>query len=207
MENYICIGGRKVELTEEQIDVLLDRNKCVDGEACVRELKDVPVGGVFKIGEREFIVLEHTEYGTSALLKDLIEDETQFGENNNFDGSTVDEICGEFAEKLEGFIGEDSLLFHEVDLTADDGLRDYGTVERKVSLLTSDMYRRHVYTIDMHKVDAWWWLATPHSTPTHCDYNWVKCVSPSGNIFNISIYNFNRGFRPFCIFNSNIFVS
>ena len=207
MENYICIGGRKVELTEEQIDVLLDRNKCIGpGEAPKRELRDVPVGGVFMVGEYEFFVLDHTEYGTSALMKNLIEDETQFGDNNNFDGSTVDEICGEFAEKLEGIVG-DGLLMHDVDLTSDDGLKDYGTVERKVSLLTAELYRRYVYAIDMHKVDAWWWLATPHSTPTHCDYNWVKCVSPSGYFGDNGHYGSSRGGRPFCIFKSNIFVS
>lgn len=208
MENYICIGGRKVEFTEEQLDVLLDRDKCIGpGTAPKRELKDVPVGGLFKIGEHTFIVLEHTEYGTSALLKDLIEDETQFGESNNFDGSTVDEICGEFAEKLEGIVGEGNLLPHDVDLTADDGLKDYGVIERKVSILTADLYRRHVYTIDTHKVDSWWWLATPHSTNTHVDYNCVKCVSPSGCICNNDSVLNHRGVRPFCIFKSNIFVS
>lgn len=208
MENYICIGGRKVELTEEQLDVLLDRDKSIGpGSALMRELRDVPVGGLFEVGEHTFIVLEHTEYGTSALLKDLIEDEIQFGENNNFDGSTVDEICGEFAEKLESIVGEGNLLPHDVDLTSDDGLKDYGTVERKVSLLTTELYRRYVYAIDMHKVDAWWWLATPHSTHTHCDCNWVKCVSPSGFVYNYGHFNYYFGVRPFCIFKSNIFVS
>ena len=206
MENYICLNGNKVELTDEQVAKLLGRI-VGEGERPVRMLSDIPVGGVFKIGEREFIVLEHTDYGTAVLFKDLYVDDVEFGENNNFDGSNVDKICGEFAAELEDLIGEDSLLLHEVDLTADDGLRDYGTVERKVSLLTADMYRRHVYTIDMHKVDAWWWLATPHSTNTHVDYNWVKCVSPSGFIFNGNLYYFNGGVRPFCIFKSNIFVS
>lgn len=206
MDNYICLNGNKVELTDEQVAKLLDRI-VGEGERPVRMLSDIPVGGVFEIGEHTFIVLEHTEYGTSALLKDLIEDETQFGESNNFDGSTVDEICGEFAEKLEGMVGEGNLLPHDVDLTADDGLKDYGTVERKVSLLTAELYRRYVYAIDMHKVDAWWWLATPHSTNTHVDYNWVKCVSPSGNFFNDYHYVNYYGVRPFCIFKSNIFVS
>ena len=206
MNNYICLNGNKVELTDEQVAKLLGRI-VGEGERPVRMLSDIPVGGVFKIGEREFIVLEHTDYGTAVLFKDLYVDDVEFGENNNFDGSNVDKICGEFAAELEDLIGEDSLLLHEVDLTADDGLRDYGTIERKVSLLTADMYRRHVYTIDMHKVDAWWWLATPHSTSIHCDYNWVKCVSPSGGIDYDYDYNYVSGVRPFCILKSNIFVS
>ena len=169
MENYICLNGNKVELTDEQVAKLLGRI-VGEGERPVRMLSDIPVGGVFKIGEREFIVLEHTDYGTAVLFKDLYVDDVEFGENNNFDGSNVDKICGEFAAELEDLIGEDSLLLHEVDLTADDGLRDYGTVERKVSLLTADMYRRHVYTIDMHKVDAWW-LYYP---PREGRYEWAE---------------------------------
>lgn len=206
MENYICLNGNKVELTAEQVAKLLGRIEG-EGECPVRMLSDIPVGGVFKIGEREFIVLEHTDYGTAVLLKDLYVDNVEFGENNNFDGSNVDEICGEFAEKLEGVVGEGNLLLHDIDLTADDGLKDYGTIERKVSLLTAELYRRYVYAIDMHKVDAWWWLATPYSTPTHCDYNWVKCVSPSGYIGDLGHYFSNFGVRPFCSFVSSISVS
>jgi hypothetical protein len=206
MENYICLNGRKVELTSEQVAELLG-GVVGEGEKPLRELRDIPVGGVFKIGEYEFFVLEHSDYGTAVLLKELYVNNVKFGENNNFDGSNVDEICGEFVEVLEGIVGEDNLLLHDVDLTADDGLSDYGTVERKVSLLTADMYRRHVYTIDMHKLDSWWWLATPHSTNTHADYNWVKCVSPSGIInYDLSCSNIG-GVRPFCILKSNIFVS
>ena len=206
MNNYICLNGNKVELTDEQVAKLLGRI-VGEGERPVRMLSDIPVGGVFKIGEREFIVLERTDYGTAVLLKDLYVDDVEFGENNNFDGSNVDRICGEFAAELEGLIGEDSLLLHEVDLTADDGLSDYGTIERKVSLLTTDMYRRHVYTIDMHKVDAWWWLATPDSTDEYNNADWCICVSPPGNIDYYDNYGINIGVRPFCIFKSNIFVS
>ena len=196
MNNYICLNGNKVELTDEQVAKLLGRI-VGEGERPVRILSDIPVGGVFKIGEHTFIVLEHTEYGTAALLKDLIENETQFGENNNFDGSTVDEICGEFAEKLECVVGEGNLLLHDVDLTADDGLKDYGTIERKVSLLTAELYRRYVYAIDMHKVDAWWWLATPDSTDEYNNADWCICVSPSGNIVIINNYYTITAFARF----------
>jgi len=68
------------------------------------------------------------------------------------------------------------------------------------------MYRQFVDILDEHKIDAWWWLATPYSTPRHEHTSWVKCVSPSGYIGYGGYYHC-RGVRPFCILNSNIFVS
>jgi hypothetical protein len=118
----------------------------------------------------------------------------------------VEDICNEFAEELAGIVGADNVLLHDVDLTSDDGLKDYGVVKRRVSLLTADMYRQFVDILDEHKIDAWWWLATPYSTPRHEHTIWVKCVSPSGGI-DFGSYSDVRGVRPFCILNSNIFVS
>ena len=95
----------------------------------------------------------------------------------------------------------------EVDLTSDDGLKDYGKVERRAASLTAEQYRKYVAVLDRHKPDAWWWLATPHSTATHGNEDWVKCVSPSGGIhYGHYFYGFN-GVRPFCILKSSIFVS
>ena len=103
-------------------------------------------------------------------------------------------------------MGAENLIGHTVDLTADDGLKCYGSVTRKMSLLTAEQYRKYVYLIDEHKLDKWWWLATAWSTPKHDDTSWIKCVSPRGNIY-YGIYDRNSGVRPFCILKSNIFVS
>jgi hypothetical protein len=199
MKNYICINGKKIELTEDQITEI--KNSLGLHE---RKLSEIPVGDTFKVGKFEFIVLEHTDYGTAVLLKDLYVDTVEFGENNNFDGSNVDKICSEFAKTIGDLIGEDNLLAHEVDLTSDDGLKDYGTIDRKVSLLTADLYRRYVYTIDKYKTGKWWWLSTPYSTKTHENDAWIKCVSPSGYGIRGCDY---CGVRPFCILKSDIFVS
>ena len=132
---------------------------------------------------------------------------TKFGENNNFSGSTVDGICEKFADELAKLIGSVALIEHEVDLTADDGLKDYGTVNRRVSLLTAQQYREHVYTLDKHKLDAWWWLATPFSTKAHGIEYAVKSVAPSGCVGISSCGIGSNGVRPFCILKSTIFVS
>ena len=199
--NYIKIGNTKIELTEEQINEIKEQfgiEKVV--------LSSIEQGGTFKIGKHEFFVLEQSGDTTAVILKDLLHREVQFGNNNNYDGSDVDKLCNEFATEISKCCGEENLIEHTVDLITDDGLKDYGKVRRKISLLTAEMYRKYVYVLDNHKPDGWWWLATAHSTATHNNPNWVKCVSPSGNFDGI-YYDNNFGVRPFCILKSNIFVS
>lgn len=200
--NYIVINDKRIDLTDEQIKEI---KGCLDSDPV--RLSDVAAGDVCKIGENEFVVLEHSGDTTAVILKGLFSDKEKFGESNNYEDSNVDALCADFEKRLSSIIGEDNLIEHVVDLTANDGLKCYGIIKRKVSLLTADLYRRYVYILDKHKVDKWWWLATPWSTKLHEDEEWVLCVSPSGFIGNVSCSYVNFGVRPFCILNSNIFVS
>ena len=140
-------------------------------------------------------------------MKDLLGSEDEiFGENNNYNGSNIDNVCNSFAEHLESILGADNIIDHDVDLTSNDGLKDYRTITRRVSVLTAERARQYVNLLDKHKIDKWWWLATPWSTPTHEDNECVLCVSPRGDIVR-SNYNHGNGVRPFCILKSNILVS
>lgn len=202
-DNYLMLNGQQITFTPEQIakiTAIMGENK--------RTLRELEAGDTFKIGEHEFFVLNHGFGGTSVLYKGLLEENVRFGENNDFSDADckVRKRLENFAKELEGIIGADNLIEHNVDLTSDDGLDDYGTTKAKVSLLTCELYRRFVKVIDKHKIAKWWWLVTPFSTPTHEDDEWVKCVSPRGFINDDSFIN-NFGVRPVCILNSNIFVS
>ena len=104
-------------------------------------LEKIAVGETFKLGEYEFIVLEHSDDTTAVILKDLLFYSEEFGKNNNYNGSNVDRLCIEFGEKIKSLVGEGNLVEHTVDLTSDDGLKDCGTVKRFMSLITCDMYR------------------------------------------------------------------
>ncbi len=201
MKNYIKINNLKIELTDEQVAKIQKSFKI--GETM---LSDIKIGETFKVGKYEFIVLDRSKETTAVILKDLLYNAERFGGNNNYNDSNVDVLCHKFAEEIKGIIGANNLVEHIVDLTSDDGLKDYGKVKRYTSLLTTDRYRRYVEILDKYKIDKWWWLATAHSTPKHGDTSWIKGVSPSGFIhyFNYGDYN---GVRPFCIFSSNIFVS
>lgn len=201
MKNYININNQRIMLTDEQV------KEIQKSFGFSRKLAEIPVGETFTAGEYEFIVLEHSKATTAVILKNLLGDDVAFGSSNNYKGSNVDKICEDFAEKLADIFGSNAIVEHTVDLTSDDGLKDYGKIQRSVSLLTANQYRRYVEILDKHRIDAWWWLATAFSTPTHNSPNWVNSVSPSGFIFNFSCNIFGVGVRPFCILKSNIFVS
>ena len=201
MENYISINNRRIELNDDQVRRILlaaDQQKT--------KLSSITVGDTFKIGKYELVVLSQDEGYSSVITKALVADAQVFGKSNNYAESEVDVKCQEFAQELACVIGWDNIVLHEVDLTSDDGLKDYGVLDRRASLLTADRYRRYVEILDKHKIDAWWWLATPHSTATHENASWVLCVSPSGSISIDDCYD-DYGVRPFCILKSNIFVS
>lgn len=171
------------------------------------KLSDVAAGDVVKVGGQKFIVLEHRDDGTALIRKELLRESEEFGkEDNNYTHSIVEKICNDFADELAGIVGTENVVEHDVDLTSDDGLKDYGVIRRRASLLTADMYRKFVEILDKYRLDAWWWLATPHSTARHENAYWIKCVSPAGLIGNGNYY-FSFGVRPFCILKSNIFVS
>lgn len=202
-ENYLCLNGRKIELTKEQLA------KIRDSVVKKTKLSEKEVGDIVTIGDYEYIVLEQNNFigATFLLMKDLLEEDVEFGESADFKTSNVKKILDKFALELEKEVGSDNVIEHTVDLTADDGLKDYGNTTAKVSLLTCDLYRKFVYIIDKFKLDKWWWLATAFSTPTHDFRTLVKCVTPRGCVRNF-ICDFNYyGVRPFCILNSNIFVS
>ncbi len=202
MNHYIVINGQRIELTEDQVRQIIDARS----EEKTR-LADMPEGTLVKIGGYELIILEQMGESTSVICKDLIGEPSQYGENNNYDGSYVDEICNSFSGAIADSVGEDNIVSHVVDLTSDDGLKDYGTIERGASLLTADLYRRYVEVLDKFKPDSWWWLATPYSTKRHGNDSWIKCVSPSGFIYYYGYSDGYLGVRPFCILKSNIFVS
>lgn len=200
MKNYICINGKKTELPKKFLEEVMQgyRNVSIDGDIVT----------LFDGKEKyEFIVLDRSKETVALLLKDLLIEETAFGSNNDYRGSKVEAICDDFANKIESIVGADNLIEHTVDLTADDGLNDYGKIKKKMSLLTAEKARRFVDKLDKYKLDKWWWLSTPYSTSNHGNTLWIKCVSPSGCISSGS-GNYGRGgVRPFCILKSNIFVS
>lgn len=199
MKNYLCINGKKIALTEEQLKQI----------GIVKEpIATLSLDGkTAKIGDYEFIVLKNNGDTVELLLKNSLCDRKFDDDIKNFAESDVREYLDDFADIIANLVGEENIVKHTVDLTTLDGLKDYGSCECRVSLLTSRQYADNVYAIDEFKLDKWWWLANAWSAEKHDIQTLVCCVSPSGRIGNDSYDYDDIGVRPFCILKSNIFVS
>lgn len=92
------------------------------------------------------------------------------------------------------------------DLTADDGLKDYGWCDDTVTLLTADEYRenRDLY---MDPPGAWRWLITPDSTPSGGGSSFARCVVSDGTLGNSDAYIGSGGVRPALYLKSGLLVS
>lgn len=195
------------EMTLQEIQNALGYKVKIVDEKEKKRLADIEVGKTFKVGELEFVVLEHSDEGTAVILKEFWQ-QAQFDEvSNDYASSDIRiKLNTDFYNQLSAIIGKDSIVTHTVDLTADDGRKDYESCKNHISLLTCDLYRRYVNILDEYRLDGWWWLATPYSTESNGYSSLVLCVNGRGTL-SISLC-FNRfGVRPFCILKSNIFVS
>ncbi len=201
MKNYIKLNGKKIELNDTQVEEI----KRSFG-LCAKTLSEIPEGGMFNIGDYTFAVLEQLDGHTVVIKKDKYGPDIHFGSNNNYDGSDADEVCNKFGDEIAKIIGAENMLEFDLDLTANDGMKCYGSVKRRCALRTADMQRKYAYIFD--KLPKFWeWLATAYSTPEHDDSIGVECVSPRGGIrYDNGLYN-DFGVRPFLIFESSLFVS
>lgn len=171
------------------------------------ELLKVGIGNTFTVAGMELIKFADKDGITVAVAKENLFN-SRFGKNNNFAESDIlDRLNREILPKLESEVGEENIKEFELDLTSLDGLDTYGKIKTKIGLPTFDFYRENVRIFDKHKVDDWWWLATPDTTKEHINDYWVTCVSPLGSI-RINSYIINYiGVRPFLHFVSSISVS
>lgn len=171
-----------------------------------KELSQVKVSEIFEIAGYEFIKFSDQDGETTAVAKECLFRST-FGNDNNLKNSTVlKRLEEEVLPKIAEAVGMENVCDITTDLTTLDGLKPYGEMTSKISLPTFDFYRENVHIFDKHKVDGWWWLATPDTVQPHYNPAWQVCVSPSG-IINYNGYYRYFGVRPFLRFKSSISVS
>ena len=76
--------------------------------------------------------------------------------------------------------GTDGLLPFTSDLTADDGMMDYGTAEDMIFILSDGLYRK--YRTLMPRVNRWRWSITPWTClPSYSCL--VRFVFPDGTLY------------------------
>lgn len=162
----------------------------------MKTIQNYKPGEKFIYGNKNCMVLEHMDDGTLCMVLD--EDfKSAFGENNNFAESELrEELNGEYLDEWVkcGAVKEDFVLM-KVDLTANDGLKDYSTCECFLAPRTCDQHRKYRHLIPSPKID-WEWEATAYSTKENGYSNFAYLVSDTGGL-DIYGYVFGAyGVRP-----------
>lgn len=175
----------------------------------MKKLATLKPGAFFFYGGVQWVVLESDEKigATLALAAEPVFHRA-FDEENRNDwrvSSLRRELNGPFLDALiqEG-ANRAAFLDWESDLTADDGMTDYGTATDKIALLSDGLYRKYRRFIPL--VDDWCWTLTPWTCNPSNSYC-VRGVNSSGAMDWNSACGGYRGARPLCYLESSIFVS
>lgn len=173
----------------------------------MKKLAELKPGDRFMYGGVEWVKFEDIGAGTLCLAAEPVF-RRAFDEENCNDwrkSSLRRELNGAFLDALVAE-GADRAAFldWESDLTADDGMTDYGTAVDKIALRSDALCRK--YREITPPVDEWCWNLTPWT----CDASYscsVRRVNSSGAMGWGSAYNGRRGVRPLCYPKSVILVS
>lgn len=163
---------------------------------------------VINYGGLDCIVLDVEQDRILVLAKESIGNMPfDEGNSNNFPKGTLCKyLNGEFIKKLKANGADTSALIPTtIDLTSDDGLKDYGKTTQKIFLLTCDMYRKYRSVIP--NLDDWWWLATAYSTESNGYAYYARRVSSDGSLGNGRAYYGSLGVRPAFYLKSSILES
>lgn len=172
-----------------------------------KKLNALKPGARFIYGGVNWALLELKGNEAVAITADCV-CQRAFDRDNANDwrrSSLRKELNGEFLTMLISE-GADPAAFMEFesDLTADDGMTDYGTARDKIALITCDLYRE--YRALLPGIGRWWWTLTPWT----CDPEYscsVRYVGFSGTLGWDYAYGGDGGVLPLCHLKSDILVS
>lgn len=174
-----------------------------------KALKTAARGTVFPYAGEKWVVLEHDPAGRTLCLRLEVIPDKPFDEDNrnNFAISSSKEwMNGPYLDNLiDAVKGPHAFLTTELDLTADDGLKDYGTCTVTIFSLTVDQYRRNRDVIPL--VDDWYWLSTAYSTAANGYEHSARLVRSDGTLSWHGAYCGRRGLRPACYLDSDLLIS
>lgn len=163
---------------------------------------------VISYGGLDCIVLDVEQDKILVLAKESIGNMPfDEGNSNNFPKGTLCKyLNGEFIKKLKANGADTSALIPTtIDLTSDDGLKDYGETTQKIFLLTCDMYRKYRSVIP--NLNDWWWLATAYSTESNGYAYRARFVYSDGSLYYGDACRGSRGVRPAFYLKSSILES
>lgn len=121
-----------------------------------------------------------------------------FGNSNNYKESTLRKGAEAWLKKT-GI----KAIPRDVDLTAMDGYKGYGSLNTAVAPLTFDEYRKYNHILTPH-IKNWFWLVTPWGSPEKDNWasNYVCSVYSDGSAIG-SGYSYSSGLAPAFILDKN----
>lgn len=171
----------------------------------------------FTYGGIEWVVLAHNPQKKAVLVLAADVLKTESGETrympfdeenkNDFAASSVRAFLNrDFMEELAAAgADKEAFLPLALDLTSDDGLKDYGIDRVTIGIYTDQIYREFRNIIP--PASDWHWTATPFSTARNGYEHLVRYVNSSGALLNYNACYGNWGVRPLCVMKSDILVS
>lgn len=121
-----------------------------------------------------------------------------FGNSNNYKESTLRKGAEAWLKKT-GI----KAIPRDVDLTAMDGYKGYGSLNTAIAPLTFDEYRKYNHILTPH-IKNWFWLVTPWGSPEKDNWasNYVCSVRGDGSAYGYT-YGNSSGLAPAFILDKN----
>lgn len=163
---------------------------------------------VINYGGLDCIILDVEQDRILVLAKESIGNMPfDEGGSNNFPKGTLCKYLNDkFIKQLKANGADTSALIPTtINLTSDDGLKDYGETTQKIFLLTCDMYRKYRSVIP--NFDDWWWLATAYSTESNGYANSVRHIYSGGSLGSDGAFYGFYNVRPAFYLKSSILES
>ena len=178
-------------------------------------LDRVPFGATFTLDGVRFVKLDGDRDAIFALTEDtpadlgyvqFEDDDATRDDHNNFNGSLVQkEIERWLRDKHKPIF--DAVVERPIDLTAMDGMTDYGCPLTVGRILTIDEYRKHRRFIPL--TDKPYWLATGWTTASspYSSTDYAYYIDTDGPVNYSNVYRANFAPRPALYLQSQILVS
>lgn len=159
----------------------------------------------FTMGGIAWTVIQTGADWVKCIASECVEERAFDAKNrNDFAASDIRAyLNGEFLRRLiTAGAPEEMFEYFNIDLTADDGLKNYGGDRVRIGLITCEEYRLLRGNISM-PLNRRWWTATPSSLIN----SFVRIVHSNGTLGNGFAYYSTYGVRPLCNLKSEILVS
>ena len=153
----------------------------------------------FTMGGIAWTVIQTGADWVKCIASDCVEERAfDEGNKNDFAASSLRAyLNGEFLRRLiKAGAPEEMFEYFNIDLTADDGLKNYGGDRVRIGLITCEEYRLLRGNIPALP-DRWWWTATPDS-PIN---SFVRNVYSDGSLDYYYAYSASGAFARFAISN------